>query len=91
MNTILFPFSFFSRQFENEFNRTLKNPAQVRYIIGFPMVCGEFLNATSPFCPEEVCLRVYMCILHGITMLKVWFLPLLTLCQIQKRLLHMLF
>lgn len=44
---------FFSHQFESEFNRTLKSASIVRYIIGFPMVCGEFLNATSPFCPEE--------------------------------------
>jgi len=46
--------SFYSRQLENEFNRAFKSTSMVRYIIGFPMVCNEFLNATSPFCPEEV-------------------------------------
>ncbi len=46
--------SFFYRQFENEFNRCMKNLSQVRYIIAFPVICGEFLNSTSPFCPEEV-------------------------------------
>ena len=46
--------SFFYRQFEGEFNRCLKNLTQVRHIIAFPVACGEFLNSTSPFCPEEV-------------------------------------
>ncbi|XP_064384719.1 nck-associated protein 1 homolog [Halichondria panicea] len=44
---------FFYRQFENEFNRCMKNLSQVRYIIAFPVIRGEFLNSTSPFCPEE--------------------------------------
>ena len=46
--------SFFYRQFEGEFNRCLKNPAQLRHVIAFPVVCGEFLNCSSPFCQEEV-------------------------------------
>ena len=48
------PSSFFYRQFEGEFNRCLKNPAQLRHVIAFPVVCGEFLNCSSPFCQEEV-------------------------------------
>ncbi len=61
-------YSFFYRQFEGEFNRTMKTPSMLRYVISFPMVSGEFLNATSPFCPEEVSMHVYIyvctCTLH---------------------------
>ena len=46
--------SFYYRQFEGEFNRCLKNTSQLRHIIAFPVVCGEFLNCSTPFCQEEV-------------------------------------
>ena len=45
---------FFFRQFETEFARCLKTPSQLRYVVAFPVVASEFLNCTSPFCPEEV-------------------------------------
>jgi len=44
---------FYYRQFEGEFNRCLKNASQLRHIIAFPVVCGEFLNCSTPFCQEE--------------------------------------
>ena len=46
--------SFFFRQLETEFARCLKNPPQLRYLIAFPLVSSEFLNASTRFCPEEV-------------------------------------
>jgi NCK-associated protein 1 len=44
---------FFYRQFEAEFSRTLRYPPQLPFVISFPVICTEFLNCTSQFCPEE--------------------------------------
>ncbi|XP_003382558.1 PREDICTED: nck-associated protein 1-like [Amphimedon queenslandica] len=44
---------FFFRQLETDFARCLKNPSQLRYLIAFPLVSSEFLNASTRFCPEE--------------------------------------
>jgi NCK-associated protein 1 len=44
---------FFYRQFEAEFSRNLRHPSQLAFIISFPVICTEFLNCTSQFCPEE--------------------------------------
>ncbi|CAN7946126.1 unnamed protein product, partial [Ixodes hexagonus] len=44
---------FFSRAFEDQFHLCLEFPAQTRYIIAFPLVCGHFMNCTHELCPEE--------------------------------------
>ena len=31
----------------------LEFPAQNRFIIAFPLICGHFSNITNEFCPEE--------------------------------------
>jgi NCK-associated protein 1 len=31
----------------------LEFPAQNRFIIAFPLICGHFSNITNDFCPEE--------------------------------------
>lgn len=31
----------------------LEFPAQTRYIIAFPLICGHFLNCVHELCPEE--------------------------------------
>ena len=54
--------SFFFKQLEQEFSRCLKNPSQQRFLIAFPVICSEFLNGTTPFCPEEVCMCVCVCV-----------------------------
>ncbi|EEC12517.1 membrane-associated protein Hem isoform X3 [Ixodes scapularis] len=46
-------FCFFSRAFEDQFHLCLEFPAQTRYIIAFPLVCGHFMNCTHELCPEE--------------------------------------
>ena len=35
------------------FQMCLEFPAQNRFIIAFPLVCGHFSNITNDFCPEE--------------------------------------
>ncbi len=46
-------FCFYSRLFEDHFQMCLEFPAQNRYIIAFPLICGHFSNITNEFCPEE--------------------------------------
>ncbi|KAF0311325.1 Membrane-associated protein Hem [Amphibalanus amphitrite] len=46
-------FCFFSRLFEDHFKMCLEFPAQNRYIVCFPLICGHFQNCTHELCPEE--------------------------------------
>lgn len=40
--------------FEEQFHMCLEFPAQNRYIIAFPLICGHFQVCTHELCPEEV-------------------------------------
>ena len=46
-------FCFYARLFEDHFQMCLEFPAQNRYIIAFPLICGHFAQITNDFCPEE--------------------------------------
>uniref|UniRef100_T1JIM6 Membrane-associated protein Hem n=1 Tax=Strigamia maritima TaxID=126957 RepID=T1JIM6_STRMM len=46
-------FCFFSKSFEEQFHMCLEFPAQNRYIVAFPLICGHFQNCTHKLCPEE--------------------------------------
>ncbi len=46
-------FCFYSKLFEDHFQMCLEFPAQNRFIIAFPLICGHFSNITNEFCPEE--------------------------------------
>ena len=46
-------FCFYARLFEDHFQMCLEFPAQNRYIIAFPLMCGHFAQITNEFCPEE--------------------------------------
>ena len=46
--------SFYNKLFEDHFHMCLEFPAQNRYIIVFPLICGHFQNCTHELCPEEV-------------------------------------
>ncbi len=46
-------FCFYSRLFEDHFQMCLEFPAQNRFIISFPLICGHFSSITNEFCPEE--------------------------------------
>ena len=46
-------FCFCHRAFEEQFRMCLEFPAQTRYIIAFPLICGHFLNCVHELCPEE--------------------------------------
>lgn len=46
-------FCFYSKIFEDNFQMCLEFPAQNRYIIAFPLICGHFSNITNDLCPEE--------------------------------------
>ena len=46
-------FCFYARLFEDHFQMCLEFPAQNRYIIAFPLICGHFAQITNEFCPEE--------------------------------------
>ncbi len=46
-------FCFYARLFEDHFQMCLEFPAQNRYIIAFPLICGHFTQITNEFCPEE--------------------------------------
>lgn len=48
-------FCFYSRHFDEHFHMCLEFPAQARYIIAFPLVCGHFISSTHELCPEERC------------------------------------
>ena len=44
---------FYSKFFEDNFQMCLEFPAQNRFIIAFPLICGHFSNITNELCPEE--------------------------------------
>ena len=46
-------FCFYARLFEDHFQMCLEFPAQNRFIICFPLICGHFAQITNDFCPEE--------------------------------------
>ena len=46
-------FCFYSKIFEDNFQMCLEFPAQNRFIIAFPLICGHFSNITNDLCPEE--------------------------------------
>jgi hypothetical protein len=49
--------SFYSKIFEDQFHMCLEFPAQNRYIVAFPLICGHFQSCTHELCPEEVKLQ----------------------------------
>ncbi|KAG1685800.1 Membrane-associated protein Hem [Nymphon striatum] len=46
-------FCFFSKIFDDQFHMCLEFPAQTRYIIAFPLICGHFMSCLHDLCPEE--------------------------------------
>jgi NCK-associated protein 1 len=46
--------SFYSKIFEDQFHMCLEFPAQNRFIVAFPLICGHFQSCTHELCPEEV-------------------------------------
>ncbi|XP_063219756.1 membrane-associated protein Hem [Bacillus rossius redtenbacheri] len=46
-------FCFYSKIFEDQFHMCLEFPAQNRYIVAFPLICGHFQSCTHDLCPEE--------------------------------------
>eukprot|EP00094_Tigriopus_californicus_P005705 TCALIF_05499-PA protein Name:"Similar to Hem Membrane-associated protein Hem (Drosophila melanogaster)" AED:0.06 eAED:0.06 QI:71/0.83/0.85/1/0.83/0.85/7/245/1120 len=46
-------YCFYSKLFEQDFQMCLEFPAQNRFIIAFPLICGHFSNISNEFCPEE--------------------------------------
>jgi len=46
-------FCFYNKLFEDHFRMCLEFPAQIRYIVVFPLICGHFQNCTHELCPEE--------------------------------------
>ncbi|OQV13186.1 Membrane-associated protein Hem [Hypsibius exemplaris] len=44
---------FYAQFFQEQFTLCLEFPAQTRYIIAFPLICGHFMAATHELCPEE--------------------------------------
>ncbi|XP_025425507.1 membrane-associated protein Hem [Sipha flava] len=46
-------FCFYNKTFEDQFHMCLEFPAQNRYIIAFPLVCGHFQSCAHELCPEE--------------------------------------
>ncbi|XP_071438650.1 membrane-associated protein Hem isoform X2 [Hetaerina americana] len=46
-------FCFYSKIFEDQFHMCLEFPAQNRYIVAFPLICGHFQSCTHELCPEE--------------------------------------
>jgi len=46
-------YCFYTSVFEHQFKQCMEFPAQHRYSISFPMICGHFMNATHDLCPEE--------------------------------------
>lgn len=56
-------FSFYNKIFEDQFHMCLEFPAQNRYIVAFPLICGHFQSCTHELCPEEVsCLKYNNCL-----------------------------
>ena len=46
-------YCFYTQIYEHQFKQCMEFPAQHRYSIVFPMICGHFMNATHELCPEE--------------------------------------
>ncbi|XP_061167133.1 nck-associated protein 1-like isoform X2 [Saccostrea echinata] len=46
-------YCFYTQIFEHQFKQCMEFPAQHRYSIVFPIICGHFMNATHELCPEE--------------------------------------
>ncbi|KAL3842215.1 hypothetical protein ACJMK2_020254 [Sinanodonta woodiana] len=46
-------YCFYTSIFEHQFKQCMEFPAQHRYSIVYPMICGHFMNATHSLCPEE--------------------------------------
>ncbi|KAJ9579111.1 hypothetical protein L9F63_024780, partial [Diploptera punctata] len=46
-------FCFYNKIFEDQFHMCLEFPAQNRYIVAFPLICGHFQSCTHELCPEE--------------------------------------
>nr|XP_022336587.1 nck-associated protein 1-like isoform X3 [Crassostrea virginica] len=46
-------YCFYSQIFEHQFKQCMEFPAQHRFSIVFPIICGHFMNATHELCPEE--------------------------------------
>lgn len=58
-------YSFYNKTFEDQFHMCLEFPAQNRYIIAFPLVCGHFQSCAHELCPEEVKLFINI-LIHSI-------------------------
>lgn len=56
--------SFYNKTFEDQFHMCLEFPAQNRYIIAFPLVCGHFQSCAHELCPEEVIFNTLFTLLH---------------------------
>ncbi|KAL4225584.1 Nck-associated protein 1 [Mactra antiquata] len=46
-------YCFYTTIFEHQFKQCMEFPAQHRFCVVFPMICGHFMNATHTLCPEE--------------------------------------
>lgn len=46
-------YCFYPNQLSEHFKMCLEFPAQNRFIVCFPLVCGHFQNCTHELCPEE--------------------------------------
>ena len=46
-------YCFYSKIFDEQFHQCLEFPAQTRYIIAFPLICGHFMSCNHELCPEE--------------------------------------
>eukprot|EP00105_Crassostrea_gigas_P018941 XP_011437222.1 PREDICTED: nck-associated protein 1 isoform X28 [Crassostrea gigas] len=46
-------YCFYHQIFEHQFKQCMEFPAQHRFSIVFPIICGHFMNATHELCPEE--------------------------------------
>lgn len=61
--------SFYNKLFEDHFHMCLEFPAQNRFIVVFPLICGHFQNCTHELCPEEVVSSSFY-----LTLWLLWFL-----------------
>jgi NCK-associated protein 1 len=46
-------YCFYSKIFDEQFHQCLEFPAQTRFIIAFPIICGHFMTCNHDLCPEE--------------------------------------
>lgn len=46
-------YCFYSKTFDEQFHQCLEFPAQTRFIIAFPLICGHFMSCVHELCPEE--------------------------------------